>query len=149
MSESKEYPENFGRPPKFKTPEELEEMIDQYFEECPDKVKKYSSEGSAFEIECPTLTGLAIYLGFCSRQSMYDYEKREHFSYAIKRARVFVERVYENLLQAGQPTGAIFALKNMGWRDKQEVETSGQITNMNINVGSNKTKEDMEKMDEM
>ena len=32
------------------------------------------------------------------------------------------------MLQTGNTTGAIFALKNFDWKDKQEVEQSGGIT---------------------
>ena len=31
------------------------------------------------------------------------------------------------MLQIGNTTGAIFALKNMGWKDKSEVEQSGGL----------------------
>jgi len=34
---------------------------------------------------------------------------------------------YEKALQGHSPTGAIFALKNFGWRDKQDVELSGGV----------------------
>jgi hypothetical protein len=57
---------------------------------------------------------------------MYDYEKREEFSYTIKRARVFIENEYEFRLNSGNPTGAIFALKNLGWDDKTQQEISGK-----------------------
>lgn len=98
-----------GHPPKFKTPEELQDKIDEYL--------KYIKEEKSFT----TITGLALYLGFESRQSLYDYEKKEEYSYIIKRAKLFVELGYELSLREGSPTGAIFALKNMGWADKQEV----------------------------
>ena len=39
-----------------------------------------------------------------------------------------VENRYEKALSQQGPTGAIFALKNMGWNDKQEVQHSGGIT---------------------
>lgn len=97
---------------KFKTPEELKAAIQSYFETAP----------------FPTITGLAYYLGFASRQSFYDYENNEEYSYTIKRARLFMESVYEQGLQEGKSVaGAIFALKNFGWKDKQEIEQSGGI----------------------
>jgi hypothetical protein len=69
-----------------------------------------------------------LFLGFDSRQSFYDYEKRDGFSYIIKKARLKVESHYEQCLQYGNVTGAIFPLKNMGWSDKQEIEHSGGVT---------------------
>lgn len=97
-----------GRPLKFETPEQLEAAIQDYFDT---QVKNKSNI---------TISGLAYNLGFESRQSIYDYKEREEFSYILKRATFFVESCYEDKLSGTTPTGAIFALKNMGWRDKVE-----------------------------
>lgn len=67
-----------------------------------------------------TVTGLALHLGFESRQSFYDYEKEGEFSYTIKKARLTIESFYEQNLLTKNATGAIFALKNFGWKDKTE-----------------------------
>lgn len=116
---------NVGRPPKFKTPEELQKKIDAYFKNCPDRRQFVTKIGEVIEIPMPTICGLCYYLGFESRQSFYDYEKEEKFSYTIKRARLFIEKEYEQLLQGNNCTGAIFALKNFGWVDKTEQEIIG------------------------
>jgi len=47
------------------------------------------------------------------------------FPYIIRRARLFIEREYEERLWSTTPTWAIFALKNMWWRDKSEQEITG------------------------
>ena len=107
-----------GRPPIYNSVEELQQKIDAYFNGEMRHRTIYTKEGVAIEVPTPTVTGLAIHLGFESRQSFYDYEKVEQFSYTIKKARLFIEREYEELLQSGNTTGAIFALKNMGWVDK-------------------------------
>ncbi len=99
-------PNKAGKPPKYRTPEQLQKKIDLYIT---DKTIK------------PTISGLAYYLGFSSRQSFYDYEKREKFSYTIKRARLFIEAYYEDRLTGHNSAGAIFALKNFGWKDTQEL----------------------------
>jgi hypothetical protein len=124
-----------GRPPAFTSPDDLQDLIDGYFESGVRKKKVVVGKPpntQVIEIEVPTITGLCIYLGFESRQSFYDYEDKEEFAYTIKRARLFIENEYEELLQTGNTTGAIFALKNFGWRDKQEIdqktEHSGSIT---------------------
>jgi hypothetical protein len=119
---------------KFKTNEELVEAVDDYFKNGVRKKSVIVGRGEnkeVVEIEVPTITGLAIHLGFESRQSFYDYEKREGFSYTIKRARTFIEQHYEELLQVGNTTGAIFALKNMGWIDRHEADitTKGESVN--------------------
>lgn len=98
--------------PKYETPEKLQEAINSYQAEC------------LAEDRPLTISGLAYHLGFESRQSFYDYEKREAFSYTIKRARLFIENSYEERLSGNNATGSIFALKNFGWKDKQETELS-------------------------
>lgn len=72
------------------------------------------------EVPVPTITGLCYHIGFESRQSFYDYELKDEFAYTVKRARLFIEKEYEEQLQVGNTIGAIFALKNMGWKDKTE-----------------------------
>lgn len=103
-----------ARPRIYNTPEELESYIDEYFNSCPK----------------PTLAGLAYQLGI-NRQTLYNYEGRQEFFDIIKRAREAVEAVYEErLIYENSPTGVIFALKNMGWKDKteQDLNVSGGLT---------------------
>ncbi len=103
-----------GRPLKFKSVKALESHIDDYFE------KRYKDDVPV------TITGLALHLGFLNRQSLYDYKGRPEYSGTIKKAVAQVEECYEKRLQqGGQAAGPIFALKNMGWSDKQEHELSG------------------------
>jgi len=117
-----------GRPPKYKTSKELQTAITDYFANGVAKKLYIVGKGDnakEMEIEVPTITGLAWHLGFESRQSFYDYEKQRKFTYTIKRARLFIEKHYEELLQTGNIAGAIFALKNFGWKDTQLLESSG------------------------
>jgi hypothetical protein len=111
-----------GRPAVYNDPGILQATIEEYF----------AQEGKK------TITGLAYHLGFESRQSFYDYEKHDEFSYIIKRARLKVETMYEEQLSGTAPTGSIFALKNMGWKDKTETEISG---GMNLVWNEQKTYE--------
>ena len=98
-----------GRPPIWDNPEAFAKKVDEYFESG----------------EIITWSGLALYLGFESRQSLEDYKKKPEFSYPIKKALLRIESFYEQSIQSRNPAGAIFALKNFGWKDKQEVEQSG------------------------
>jgi len=100
MAKSKE-----GRPPKYESPEQLQKKIQEYVDEN-------KSTGL-------TITGLCLHLGFESRQSFYDLQKRDEFSYTIKKGRLFIENAYELKLHDKFSTGAIFALKNLGWTDQQ------------------------------
>jgi hypothetical protein len=114
--------------PIFESVEKLQLKIDEYFNEGVKKrtvIIGKAPNQKTIEVEVPTITGLTIFLGFESRQSFYDYEKKEHFSYTIKRARLFIECEYEEQLQVGNTVGAIFALKNMGWIDRQVNEMTG------------------------
>lgn len=116
-----------GRPPIFKTAEELQAKIKDYFDNGVKKRKVEvgrSNNKQVVEIPVPTITGLVLHCGFCSRQSFYDYEKNDKFSYTVKRARTFIEKEYEEQVALGS-SPAIFALKNFGWSDKQEHEHTG------------------------
>lgn len=117
-----------GRPALFASVDDLKDKIDDYFASGVKKKTVLLGQGDKarpVEVEVPTITGLALHLGFESRQSFYDYELKPEFSYTIKKARLFIENHYEELLQAGNTTGAIFALKNFGWSDKQQLEHTG------------------------
>ena len=115
-----------GRPPKYKTPEDMQKAIDKYFTDCPDSYDVIvGGEIGMVTVPCPTLTGLALYLGFCDRHSMYAYEEKKEFNNTIKRARAIMVRIYESEVRFGRNTaGAIFMLKNFGYSDRQELEVS-------------------------
>jgi hypothetical protein len=53
-----------------------------------------------------------------------EQETRQKISDLIKDAKAKVESSLENRLLAGKcaPAGPIFILKNMGWRDKTEID---------------------------
>lgn len=119
---------NAGRPPFFKTPKELQDKIFDFFNNCPDKRPIYDKQGLKIgEVPELTITGLALHLGFCDRQSFYAYENKPEFSYTIKRARSLIEREYEILLKNGLGAGAIFALKNFKWFDAPVIEHDNNL----------------------
>ena len=107
-----------GRPRLYKNAKQLQKAVDEYWEGITNP-----QDGTLKEP--PTVTGLALALGFADRRSFYDYEQNGEFSYTIKRARTQVENFAEQRLYSNSPAGAIFALKNFGWSDKQEMEHSG------------------------
>ena len=125
MEENKEEKNLGWRPALFTSAEELQNKVDEYFEKWYRKKKVTTSSWTEIEVPAITTTDLALYLGFESRQSIYDYSNKEEFSYIIKRALFFIEREYEEKLLFSQNTSwAIFALKNMWWKDKSEVDTN-------------------------
>jgi len=130
-----------GRPPKYSTSEDLQDAVDDYFVNGVTMRKVIigkKDNKQIIELPVPTITGLCYYLGFESRQSFYDYKKKPLFTYTIKRARLFIEKEYEEQLSVGNTTGAIFALKNMGWMDKPVEEPTADWTQTVTIYGMNK-----------
>ncbi len=111
-----------GQPPAFKSPAEMEAKCFDYFKYCIEEEEK------------PTITGLTLYVGFCSRSSWDDYKKKKEYSYIVKRSNLTVQNSYE---KSGS-TFDIFALKNMGWKDKSEQD-------LNIKGELNYTTEERDK----
>jgi len=107
----------------FETDELLKEAINNYFlEYCG---ITYNEDGKVDFCKPPTVSGLALYLGFADRQSLYDYKNNPIHSCTIKRAISRMEQFAEEQLFSGKtPTGAIFWLKNHKWADKQDIEVS-------------------------
>ena len=99
-----------GRPPLFKSPEELEELLNKYIKECEEK-----------EV-IPCIAGCAYSIGM-DRQTFYNYEQKDLFFGIIKRFRDYVEfKMEESLVNDGTATaGKIFISKNYGYTDKQEL----------------------------
>lgn len=125
-----------GRPTLFEDPQELADMIERYFKDCePEVIYIDTDEGKVVATDKhgntaytnpkpPTTAGLAHYLGYASRQSLYDLKQRDEYSYIIKRAILYIESYHEGRLGTGERnTGSMFWLKNHNWSDKQEIET--------------------------
>ena len=101
-----------GRPRIWKDPIELSNLVADYFNST----------------DRPTLSGLAVYLEI-DRQTLYNYKERDEFFDIIKKATAKVESIYEErAIYENNPTGVIFALKNMGWTDKVENKTDMKVT---------------------
>ena len=92
---------------KFETVEILQEKIDSYFKNEPE--------------DQWTITGLAMALD-TSRQTLVEYEEKDEFIDAVKKAKLKVENGYEKDLKKSGRSGTIFALKNFDWKDKIETD---------------------------
>lgn len=101
-----------GRPLKFQTLEELTTIADKYFLETPENEW--------------TITGLALALD-TTRELLIDYQEKDEFSDTIKKYKLKVHNAYEKDLRKKGRSGDIFALKNFGWKDKNETELSGKL----------------------
>lgn len=107
-----------GPAKKYPTPEEFDAAVDAYVQECKDEGKPV------------TWTGLALGMGFGGRFNIDQYAHYPGFEHSVQRARTIVEHNYELRLHSGSPTGAIFALKNMGWRDDRAMDMTSSDGSM-------------------
>jgi len=81
----------------------------------------------------PALTDLALYLGFNSLDEFKHYENEGKYASHLKRARLLITAVYEKKLIQPSPSGAIFALKTMGWNEKPDDKPTVKMpTTLNI-----------------
>jgi hypothetical protein len=115
----KEKKSNAGRKPLFKNKEELELKLDAY--------KQYLLESE----KPPTIAGLAYYTGI-DRQTIYNYSEKDEFFDTLKEFRQFIMMNYEELAIEKGNGGIVFLLKNYGYTDKQEVEHSGELSQVVI-----------------
>lgn len=106
-----------GRPLKFKSVEELQRKIDDYFDSC------YDEDGNC--IRPLTITGLALALD-TTRRTLLDYEEKDEYSHTIKMAKQRIENFAEEQLFTNRNTaGVIFNMvNNYGWTNKQDIDQS-------------------------
>lgn len=114
-----------GRPLKFASVEEFQSAVDSYFE----SIQEPRVYGDNVVFEPVTITGLALHLD-TTRDLLCDYQEKDEFSDAVKKAKLRCENYAERQLYIGKSaTGPIFALKNFGWSDSQDVNLGGQKDN--------------------
>jgi hypothetical protein len=110
---------NGGRPPCFKSEEELTAAIEDYFNSC---LTPMVDEKTGVVIGMrwwrkPTLGGMAIHLGV-TRETVWNYSKSDRFFHTIKKAKDIITNFTEELLIEGKNIpGAINTLVNLrvGW----------------------------------
>lgn len=120
-----------GAPPKYKNSAEMQEKIDAYFADCEGELlqdangvpvlDKYGNEIYLHQ-RPPTVTGLALALGFASRKSLLEYQGKQEFVNTITRAKAQCEKYSEErLFDRDGTNGAQFSLRfNFGWDTKEE-----------------------------
>ena len=168
--DTKQEKKKVGKPRKFDDVEQLEKDIKIYFDNCWEEtfvpvkdrngvIKRWEQqldkEGKPLMRlrEIPCITGLANHLD-TTRRTLLDYEagvydtENEIYSHTIKRAKSVCEYYAEQGTLNGSiaPGAGVFILKNYGWTDKQEIETSGETTvNNRVDLTAIST-EDLKKM---
>lgn len=128
-----------ARPLKYKTVKELESAIESYFEDCNGK-PLLDDEGNVHTdkhgnpiivgAKPPTVTGLALALGFTTRQSLLNYQGRKQFLDTITRAKSRCEEYAEGrLYDRDGSRGAQFSLSyNFGW-GQNKMQPGAEKTN--------------------
>lgn len=119
-----------GAPRKYKSVKAMQEAIDTYFEKC--EGEPYIVDGTAvtdknglpiiINAKPPTITGLALALGFTGRQALLDYQARPEFADTVTRAKARCEEYAESrLYDKDGANGAKFSLGcNFGWNSEVE-----------------------------
>lgn len=138
---------NVGRPPKYKSKEEIEEKIEQYFKDCEGHALTDNEGNTVYnkwgypvivDRKPPTVTGLALALGFSTRLSLLNYQGKKEFMNTITRAKSRVEQyAEERLFDKDGTSGAQFSLRNnfKGWdadKKEEEADTGGIVIVNNI-----------------
>jgi hypothetical protein len=150
--------------PMFKTPEEMEDKIQAYFESCyelqwvdepardEEGNKVYENDRLTYrpvqkrvQIKPITVTGLAVALG-TSRKVVNEYQKKDAFAEIITKAKTICEEAVNQGMLDGSynASGAIFNLKNnFNWHDKTEIEglNAANKTLVIINIKNPEIKE--------
>ena len=127
-----------ARPLKYKTVDELQSAIDEYFKACEGR-PLLNEDGSPMlikgvpimvAVKPPTVTGLALALGFTGRKQLLDYQGRKAFCNTILRAKSRCEEYAEGrLYDRDGYRGAQFSLRcNFGWDDKPEQTSTEGVT---------------------
>ena len=123
-----------GRPRVYETPEQMQEAIDKYFRDCKgeplmdkdgDPILNKYGEPIMMGAKPPTITGLALALGFTNRLALINSQGREEFSNTITEAKTRVEEYAEmRLFDRDGANGAKFSLANnfKGWKESRSIE---------------------------
>ena len=138
-----------GRKPMYDSVDEMQEKIDAYFRDCDGKLltdeagKPVLRNGVPVRVgkHPPTMTGLALALGFATRKSIFDYKKKAAFEWTLTLARSRVEMyTEERLFDRDGARGAMFSLlRNFGWgaeKKQEESETGGIVRIIQSSAGA-------------
>lgn len=123
-----------GMTPRYKSAKKMQKVIDEYFKSC-ERTPILDEDGHAVTDKYgspiflpsrpPTVTGLALALGFTSRQALLNYQEKDEFVDTITRAKSRCEMyAEERLFDKDGANGAKFSLANNfeGWKEKQQIE---------------------------
>lgn len=121
-----------AKKPKYTSVEQIEGLVEEYFKSCEGE-PLLDDEGRIMldkwgqpiilKKRPPTVTGLALALGFATRDALLRYQAKKEFNEAITRAKTRIEMyTEERLFDKEGSNGAKFSLQNnfKGWSPLQE-----------------------------
>lgn len=133
-----------GCPRKYQSVKQMQKAIDAYFESCKgtplmidgDVATDKYGRPIILDEKPPTVTGLALALGFTGRQALLDYQARPEFTDTVTRAKSMCEEYAEaRLYDRDGANGAKFSLScNFGWREVTETKVSTDAVKVIIDV---------------
>lgn len=120
-----------GRPRAFNTPEEMQVLLDEYFEIKKGHVKKVVLKNeTVVEVPDPEpvhLAGVCAYLGI-TYETLNQYQKKEEFSEPITRAKLMCEEYAVNMCFKGNNKADFVLQNNFKWRNRSETENKTEST---------------------
>lgn len=117
---------------KYGSPKEMEKRINEYFAKYENRQPLTDKNGlpivgkdgrMIYSEGLPTSSGLAYFLGFNSRSSLWDYAQKPTFADVINKARLRLQTFWEPLLSSSNFQGARYMLSNLAdnWQDPDSI----------------------------
>ena len=117
---------------RYGKPQDLEKKIDEYFLQYENRQPLTDKNGLpvigkdgrvVYSEGLPTSSGLAYFLGFSSRSSLWDYAQKPTFADVINKARLRLQTFWEPLLSSSNFQGARYMLSNLAdnWQDPDSI----------------------------
>jgi hypothetical protein len=136
-----------GTLPKYTETEPLIERINEYFESGCESERTVVEDGVAVVLKekTPTIAGLALFLGFADRSSIYNYMNRnlsQRLSYIIKMAVSKIDEKHEGRLYLDKCTGSIFFSKHRGMVESAKSVENNDETVTEWDIRENLRKEE-------
>lgn len=157
IKEEQKDKKNVGKKAKYGTPQEMQKKIDEYFQKFEEREPLTDRNGKPlldkdgnviYKGGMPTSSGLALHLGFFSRNALFEYAQKPTFRDVITLARLKLQSFWEPLLATKYYQGAKYFCSNMndGWQEpealaKQQLQQAPVIAQVVFITGKDKPSE--------
>ena len=123
-------------------------MVDDYFNNAVGTQTITTNKGKEITYKPYTISGLCRWVGYAGMKDYREDMNHPVIGGVLRNAYNRIVEHYETTLQgATAPTGAIFALKNIGnWRDRQDVEVNQTVREIKVSVGEGETVDEINKL---